>query len=94
MSTLIEQYGLVAGDSVTAAVVAVNEVGDSLHSAIGEGAYILGVPSLPKKLQITQVSDRSIQISWQATDNDAPTPVLDYTVVYSEGFDEKTMVTE
>jgi hypothetical protein len=60
ISTLIELYGLVAGDSVRAAVVAVNEVGGSLQSAIGEGAFIFGVPSPPVNLQITSVSDRTI----------------------------------
>lgn len=41
-------------------MVAVNEVGDSSYSAIGEGAFIFGVPNPPVNLQITSVSDRTI----------------------------------
>jgi len=68
------------GSGVYAKVVAYNLYGDSLESAVGNGAIILTNPDAPVNLAetIASRSATSITLSWELGTANGGAPVLDY----------------
>jgi len=77
-------YNLAWGDSIQAKVIAVNIVGQSAESEVGNGALLRREPDAPFNLAkvTTSTSSSQITISWQEGLQNGGSSVLDYSVSY------------
>ena len=80
-------FNLQTGSSIYASVVAVNAVGDSPNSDVGNGAIVLvsTVPDPPRFVarSTTIALDKTrISIVWEDGAHDGNQPVLDYRVYF------------
>ena len=80
-----EPYSLPWGSSVYAKVLAMNLVGLSEFSDIGNGAIILTTPEAPQLLQnnVAITNKDQIGLTWYEPLNNAGTPVIDYRIWYA-----------
>lgn len=85
-SLIVWPYSLAWGSHVYAKVVAYNGNGDSLTSAIGNGAIILTYPDAPLNLAETVLARTAstITFTWSAGVANGGTPVLDYSITYDQ----------
>lgn len=81
-----EPFNLVLGASIEVVVIANNEYGDSLESAVGSGANIVLVPDAPINLKdapsITTAS--KIGLTWDTGASSGGKPILDYTIYFDQ----------
>jgi hypothetical protein len=87
ISTLkVEPFVLPWGASVYAKVNAINVVGASDYSQVGNGAIILTIPDAPLNLSddVLITSLHQIGLQWYQGYENGGTPVLDYRVWYRE----------
>ena len=75
-------FDLPWGSEINAYIVAYNIYGDSVDSAIGNGAKIVTYPDAPINLENDQAATSSTQIgfTWQDGSSDGGTIVLDYQI--------------
>lgn len=83
-SLIVWPYSLPWGSHVYAKVIAYNGNGDSLTSAVGNGAIILTYPDAPLNLAETVLARTAstITFTWSAGVANGGTPVLDYSITY------------
>lgn len=80
---------MIWGDSIYAAVTAINSYGNSLISDGGNGAIILTNPD-PPQLLIEEYSKRaatSLGFSWSNGAENGGSPILDYQITFDQSTD-------
>jgi hypothetical protein len=80
-------YYIEWGSSINAKVIATNDYGDSVESAVGNGAVILTNPDAPLSLSevYAERTATSLGLSWSEGAENGGSPVIDYTVNYEVG---------
>lgn len=70
------------GASIQVKVAAINVVGSSEYSAVGNGAVILTIPDAPLSLadDVLVTTKSQIGMTWYQGVNNGGTPVIDYRV--------------
>jgi hypothetical protein len=82
-----EPFGLDWGASIYGKVRAVNQVGTSEYSDVGNGAVILTAPDVPINFaDVPSITTSSkIGLSWEEGASNGGTPVIDYRILYKKG---------
>lgn len=75
------------GDSVYAKVKAINIVGESAFSEVGNGAFMITKPDAPVNLadNLPFTHKTQIALTWEDGAENGGTPVIDYRIQYAAG---------
>lgn len=84
MQFRVEPFNLPWASHIYAKVLAINLVGSSAYSAVGNGAIILTTPYAPQNLaENYENSSTIVALVWEEGVDNGGTPVIDYRIMYA-----------